>query len=760
MPQPTSMLTLSLRPLVWVGSILLQCLLTLLLAACLLLGTDRGTQLLLDSAAQLIDLEYQELNGNVFQQLSLAGLTMQTQNLDLQIEQLEWELQLADLWLPASERKLTINRLVMQGVSLHIAATESAAADSTPATELPELSELSLPFGFALNQLQISRLQINQDQQAWQLQQLDGHMAINTRGASQLAIKIENGPFASHADLQLRSHWSAALAEATLQIRQASAKVQAQDIGATGQLQLSWDGQQLHFAAEQFRLRYGDASANINGAFKPQQRLTITADIPDLSIANTGLSGQASLQWVLHDASRSELSVTAPALSWLGQPLLTELSLQSDGTLAQQELTASAKFNALGTSAVALRSQFGWRDSLPQLQQAITLPPQQLLAAEPLHFASQLELPNADIASTGMQTRDNQITINLSPADKLVINGKSRSGEGELNLLGELTLLNDGNLNVAAELVGKQYQLANTAELKLSASPALNTTLASDLLTVRGEIVIDSGSIQLVAPAPSAIQPSADVYIVEDSNAANSQAGLRRDIAIRLTLASPIQLEGQGFKGTASGQLNIVEQTGQLPRASGELVLAGQYQAYGQDLTIRRGKLIYVDSPLDNPGVDLEAIRTVQDQVAGVRVSGLASQSNIQIFAEPALSETEALAYLVLGRGLDDSNEADANRLRSLALSLGLAGSGKLLKKYKDKLGVDELSLQTGDETQDTNLLIGRQLSDKLYISTQIGLFEPLAKLYLRYSLSRRCYLLSETGLQQAVDLVCTFEQQ
>lgn len=146
----------------------------------------------------------------------------------------------------------------------------------------------------------------------------------------------------------------------------------------------------------------------------------------------------------------------------------------------------------------------------------------------------------------------------------------------------------------------------------------------------------------------------------------------------------------------------------------------------------------------------------MQDQIAGVRVSGLASNPTITIFAEPALSETEALSYLVLGRGLDDNSERDQAQLSSLALSLGLAKSGDFLENSRDKLGVDELSIQTGDSNNDASLLIGRQLSERLYLSTQIGLFEPVTKLFLRYTLSRKCELVAETGTQQGADVVCT----
>ena len=55
---------------------------------------------------------------------------------------------------------------------------------------------------------------------------------------------------------------------------------------------------------------------------------------------------------------------------------------------------------------------------------------------------------------------------------------------------------------------------------------------------------------------------------------------------------------------------------------SGEVRVAGKYKAYGQDLTIQRGQLLYAWTPLENPNLNIEATRTVEDVTAGLRIRG------------------------------------------------------------------------------------------------------------------------------------------
>ena len=74
---------------------------------------------------------------------------------------------------------------------------------------------------------------------------------------------------------------------------------------------------------------------------------------------------------------------------------------------------------------------------------------------------------------------------------------------------------------------------------------------------------------------------------------------------------------------------------------------------------------------------DIEAIRQTDDVIAGIRLSGSAEQPTTQIFSEPAMSQEQALSYLVLGRPLGQS-AGDNSMLGQAALALGLAGSSSL----------------------------------------------------------------------------------
>ena len=76
-----------------------------------------------------------------------------------------------------------------------------------------------------------------------------------------------------------------------------------------------------------------------------------------------------------------------------------------------------------------------------------------------------------------------------------------------------------------------------------------------------------------------------------------------------------------GLDAALDGQLTVRDQPGRVTTASGEVRVEGTYKAYGQDLTIREGPVLYAGTPIDNPSLRVEAVREIDDVVAGLRTS-------------------------------------------------------------------------------------------------------------------------------------------
>src|SRR5690606_33238961 len=212
----------------------------------------------------------------------------------------------------------------------------------------------------------------------------------------------------------------------------------------------------------------------------------------------------------------------------------------------------------------------------------------------------------------------------------------------------------------------------------------------------------------------------------------------------------------------------IVQEPDTPTAATGEIRLSdGEYRAYGQGLVIERGRVFYAGGPVTRPALDLRAVRRpAEDILVGAHVQGTLEKPTFELFSEPPMSQQEQLAWLVLGRSLEDSPEGQGDALNRAALAMGLKGGDFLAKNIGQRVGVDEIGIQSGSgeagapsDPAEAALVVGKYLSPKLYVSYGIGLFNPESVLAMQYEISRSLRLVTHSSSEATgADVLFTVE--
>jgi translocation and assembly module TamB len=70
--------------------------------------------------------------------------------------------------------------------------------------------------------------------------------------------------------------------------------------------------------------------------------------------------------------------------------------------------------------------------------------------------------------------------------------------------------------------------------------------------------------------------------------------------------------------------------------ATGSLDVGGRYTAYGRKLDITRGRLVWSNTAIADPLLDIRAEREVADVTAGIDVTGRASNPQAEVWTDPA----------------------------------------------------------------------------------------------------------------------------
>ncbi|MBV4454963.1 MULTISPECIES: translocation/assembly module TamB domain-containing protein [Pseudomonas] len=335
----------------------------------------------------------------------------------------------------------------------------------------------------------------------------------------------------------------------------------------------------------------------------------------------------------------------------------------------------------------------------------------------------------------------------LIAGDSVQLNGGWRSGKaGQGRLKGRI----DWGQALAMDLKLQGAQLPVTVEpyAVLEVAPDLTISLKNDKLAVAGKVHIPRGDITVRELPPSTVKVSDDTVIVGSQTEEGKPAmAMAMDIDV-VVGEDRLNFSGFGLTAKVQGHVHI----GDNLDTRGELWLNdGRYRAYGQKLDVRRARLLFA-GPLDQPYLDIEAIRKTDDVVAGIRLSGSAEQPTTQIFSEPAMSQEQALSYLVLGRPLSTGGE-DNNMLAQAALGLGLMGSAGVTSDLAKNLGIQDFELDTQGSGNSTAVVASGKITEKLSLRYGVGVFEPASTIALRYLLSKKVYLEVASGVASSLDI-------
>ncbi|WP_296284401.1 translocation/assembly module TamB domain-containing protein [Pseudomonas sp.] len=358
----------------------------------------------------------------------------------------------------------------------------------------------------------------------------------------------------------------------------------------------------------------------------------------------------------------------------------------------------------------------------------------------------ELRLNDGEISGGDLPTRFERLQVTARIAGEQVdLSGDWKAGEhGNGSLSGRIAWAS--GLDVDVKLHGNRLPVTVEPYANLEVEPDLAVQMVGEKLAISGSVQVPRGAIILRQLPPSTVKVSDDTVIVGAKQEPKSALALNMDIDVSVG-SDKLTFSGFGLNAELAGQVHI----GDNLDTRGELRLNnGRYRAYGQKLTIRRARLLFA-GPIDQPFLDVEAIRKVDDVVAGLRLTGNAEQPRSEVFSEPAMSQQQALSYLVLGRPM--SSGEDSNMLGEAALALGLAGSAPLTGEVAQRLGIQDFQLDTEGTGNSTSVVASGQLSDRLSLRYGVGVFEPANTIALRYLLSKKVYLEAASGLASSLDI-------
>lgn len=346
---------------------------------------------------------------------------------------------------------------------------------------------------------------------------------------------------------------------------------------------------------------------------------------------------------------------------------------------------------------------------------------------------------------------------------KALLTADIQSGEGKAQLSGYADWFNLANYQARLALSGQQLPL-NLPQGVVYINPEMTVLAQNQVVAVQGTIQIPRADIAIDDLPQNAVQVSDDEILLNkelEVRRGATTSAIKLVTEMRLILGEQVNLQAFGLKSRLKGQL-VFSQNGPQQRLKGEVnILDGTFRSYGQDLLIRKGKLMF-NGPADQPFLNIEAIRnpssTEDDVIAGIRVNGPADQASVVIFSEPSKPQANALSYLLMGRDLSGGGDSKSNPLTSGLIGLGIANSNGMVSQLGKAFGFEQFTLDTAGTGDDSQVTVSGYLSPKLQLKYGVGIFNSLGEFTLRYELMKNLYLEAVQGLDSAVDVLYKFE--
>ncbi len=353
----------------------------------------------------------------------------------------------------------------------------------------------------------------------------------------------------------------------------------------------------------------------------------------------------------------------------------------------------------------------------------------------------------SEMPAMGITLTDGQLRLDAQPDGSARITGSVRSGEGVVTVDGTLGWRDTDTL-LALNIRGENFLISDTRELRAVIDPDMRVDYnrATGVVGVNGQVTVPSAQLDLER-LDQGVSASPDVVVLDPVDPGRTGI-IPLDIDLALVLKDDIRMKGFGLEGALDGELRVRGRPGREMSGDGVLNVTGEYTAYGQNLSISRGRLQWSNSPISDPRIDVRAERRVGDVTAGVDVSGRASQPTARVWSNPEMPQSEAMSYLVLGRSLASATSRENQQINAASAALS-AGVGLLGSQIGARLGLDDAGIMQSRALGGSVFGVGKFLSPRVYVGYGVSMIGEGQVLMLKFLLQRGFDVEIESSTQE-----------
>ncbi|MCL1886554.1 MAG: translocation/assembly module TamB domain-containing protein [Betaproteobacteria bacterium] len=360
----------------------------------------------------------------------------------------------------------------------------------------------------------------------------------------------------------------------------------------------------------------------------------------------------------------------------------------------------------------------------------------------------------------GVKLHDGQLLARLDD-NRIILEEASIRGDEGIFRVGGGGRFDHGDIHIDLNFLADKLLLLSSPDKQLAVSGEGRMILDHEKVALNGKWRVDRALIRSVEYRN--VSFSDDVVVIgRESHTKPSRPPPAVFMDMNVDLGDHFMIDGWGLNARLEGVLRVFSAQDQSLRMQGTVhAVDGTFNAYGQNLQVRRGNIIF-NGPIDRPSLDILAVRNVPtfrwDNAveAGVQIRGTPQNLQVTLVSTPNVPDSEKLSWLILGHG-GARNTTDHDRSILAAASSALFNSrslGAMQSGLASTIGVDEIGVGAGSYTENTVLSVTKQITNRLYLIYEQGITTVSNLVKLRFRVSNRVRLEAATGTTSVVNLL------
>ncbi|MCL2873171.1 MAG: translocation/assembly module TamB domain-containing protein [Betaproteobacteria bacterium] len=349
---------------------------------------------------------------------------------------------------------------------------------------------------------------------------------------------------------------------------------------------------------------------------------------------------------------------------------------------------------------------------------------------------------------TGIALSDGEIRLALEEQSIAIERFVFTGGRGDMAVTGGINF-QEGKPRAQLAIKADHLRLIQRHDMELVVTGNADVGYDEQGVSLLGNLKTNYGSIQY---RDSDVPGLSDDVVVVGEQSQESSVNLA-NVQFDVDLGNNFRFRGYGIDTKLAGVLKLRARPNQALTAFGNVrAVEGIYRAYGQRLEIRRGIISFL-GPIDNPTLDILAIRENSSVDAGVAVKGTAIRPSVALYSNPSMPANETLSWLLFDHGTRNMDKGDAAILFQLLNSMLAGDSGEMLTDELFGGVIDEINIAAGqmeDGTTTQIITVSKRLNKNLSVGLDKSMNGLQDAIRLTWRLSQKWSMMTRFGIDDS----------